>query len=195
MSAIDLDRVSEVAGYDIREDDIAVMLDELPEFVQVDNKGQLDEPRDSPYSGGDVLDDDEMPERIGRKGESSLRVQYSDFEVLFAQMAGEVDYNQPTDHRFDLPEENREEALGALFGASYALFRDLVLNEGHPAEHSSFEQEIDSEEERAKFFEEGEYEIKGEIMGQWGYDHELMNEVMDADQALETYHNMAEELV
>jgi hypothetical protein len=67
--------------------------------------------------------------------------------------------------------------------------------EGHPAEHSSFKQEIDSEEERAKFFEEGEYEIKGEIMGQWGYDHELMNEVMDPDQALETYHNMAEELV
>ena len=69
------------------------------------------------------------------------------------------------------------------------------MEEGYPAEHASFEQDINSQEERERFFEEGAVEIRGEIMGSWGYDHEKMNEVMDASVALEAYNDVAEEIL
>lgn len=192
--------VVQVAGleeYGIGKDNIDIMLEELPAYTIVDNKGQMgdSDSLESPFSSDGILDDDEKPNQVGREGESRLTIGYSDFEVLFAGMAGEGNFNVSEDQRLDLPEENREEALGALFGASYAVFRNQVMEEGLPAEYDSFEQDIESQEERERFMDEGAYEIQGEIMGSWGYDHELMNDVMDTQQALETYNDVADQLV
>lgn len=35
---------------------------------------------------------------------------------------------------------------------------------------------------------------RGEVMGPWSYDRERMNQVMDADVALEVYQDVAEEI-
>ncbi|WP_414837448.1 hypothetical protein ACK3SF_04205 [Candidatus Nanosalina sp. VS9-1] len=180
--------------YGMGADDVEAVLDELPEYAVIENKGQLAESSDYPFDSEGALDADEVPEPRGREGESSLGIGYSDFEVLYAGMAGERDFNLDA-QMLDVPEENTEEALGALFGTSYALFRYEVMEGGLPADHSTFRQDIDTQEEKEKFLEEGAVEIQGEIMGPWGYDHDLMNEVMDAQQALESYHTTADQLV
>ncbi len=181
--------------YGTGREDVETMLDELPEYAVVENKGQLGESRDYPFDSEGALDSDEVPEPRGREGESSLGIGYSDFEVLYAGMAGEKDINISEDQGLDVPEENTEKALGALFGTSYALFRYDVMENGLSADHSTFKQDIETQEERERFMEEGAVEIQGEIMGPWSYDHDIMNEVMDPRQALDTYNSVAEELL
>lgn len=188
-------QVAGLVEYGIEKDDIDVILDELPAYASVNNKGQMAESRDYPFTGDSILEEDEKPNQVGREGESSLSIAYDDFQYHLAGMVGEHEFNVSEDQRLDLPEENQEEALGALFGASYAVFRNQVMEEGFPADHDSFEQDIESQEERERFMDEGAYEIQGEIMGSWGYDHELMNEVMDAEQALDTYNEVADQIV
>lgn len=181
--------------YDMGTDEVETVLEELPEYAVIENKGQLAESIDYPFDSEGALDSDEVPEPRGREGESSLGIGYSDFEVLYTGMAGEGSFNVSEDQRIDVPEENQEEALGALFGTSYALFRYDVMEGGLNADHSTFKQDIESQEEKETFMEEGGMEIQGEIMGAWGYDHELMNEIMDPEQALESYHTTADQLV
>lgn len=181
--------------YEIEKDNLKLLLNELQDYAGITNKGQLAESRDYPFSEDGMLDEEEKPDQVGREGESSLSIGYSDFEVLFGEMVGELDYNLSDDRKLDLPEDKQKEAAGALFGASYAIFRHQVMKEGFPAEHDTFRQDIDSQEERERFLEEGAHEIRGEIMGPWGYDHEIMNEVMDSEQALETYKEVAEEII
>jgi len=182
--------------YGVGEDDLETMLDIMPMYGFVDNKGQLDDSMESPFTEDGILDDEEKPDQVGREGESELGFAYDDFQYHFEGMIdGESFSNISEDEILDLPEENRKEAAGVLFGASYALFRNQVMEEGYPAEHDSFEQDIETQEERERFLEEGAVEIEGEVMGPWGYDHERMNEVMDADTALEAYNDVAEEIV
>lgn len=181
--------------YGMGADDVETVLDELPEYAVVENKGQLGESRDYPFDSEGALDSDEVPEPRGREGESSLGIGYSDFEVLYTGMAGEGNFDVPEDQRLDLPEEKQEEALGALFGTSYALLRYDVMENGLSADHSTFKQDIETQEEKERFMEEGAVEIQGEIMGSWSYDHEIMNEIMDSEQALESYHTTADQLV
>ena len=195
MTVENVAQVADLKEYGINTDDLEVLINELPEYSYVKNKGRLDDSREYSLSRDEILEDDEKPDQVGRDGESSLGVGYSDFEVLLAGMVGEGNFNVSEDQRLHLPEENQQEALGALFGASYAIFRYNVMEEGFPADHDSFEQEINSQEERERFFEEGAYEIQGEIMGSWGYDPKIMTEVMDPEQALETYNKVVEELV
>lgn len=181
--------------YKIEENDLETMLDVMPMYGIVDNKGQLGDAEEYPFTEDGMLDDEEKPDKVGREGESEMSFAYDDFQYHFAGMIdGESFSNTSEDEILDLPEENRREAAGALFGASYALFRDEVMEEGYPAEHQSFKQNIDSQEEREKFLEEGAVEIKGEVMGPWGFDHEKMNEVMDADTALEAYNDVAKQI-
>lgn len=181
--------------YGMGVDEVETVLEELPEYAVVENKGQLDESENYHYGSGGTLDDDEVPEPRGREGESSLKIGYSDFEVLYSGMAGEANFDVSEDQRLDVPAENQEEALGALFGTSYALFRYEVMEGGLPADHSTFKQDIETQEERERFMEEGAVEIKGTIMGPWGYDHDIMNEVMDPEEALESFHTTADQLV
>ena len=179
----------------VEEDDLETMLDVMPMYGFVDNKGQLDDSEEYPFTEEGMLDDDEKPDSVGREGESELGLAYDDFQYHFEGMIdGESFSNVSDDEILDLPEENTREAAGALFGASYALFRDEVMEDGYPAEHNSFEQNIDSQEGRERFLEEGALEIQGEVMGPWGYDHEKMNEIMDPDTALEAYNDVAEQL-
>jgi len=182
--------------YRIEEDDLETILDVMPAYGFVENKGQLGDSQEHSFTEEGMLDDEEKPDQVGREGESELSFAYDDFQYHFEGMIdGESFSNISDDEVLDLPEENRREAAGALFGASYALFRNQVMEEGYPAEHASFEQDIDSQGERERFLEEGAVEIKGEVMGPWGYEHERMNEVMDADVALEAYNDVAEEVV
>lgn len=182
--------------YGIDGDDLETMLDVMPMYGFVDNKDQLDDSEEYPFTEDGILDDEEKPDQVGREEESELSFVYDKFQYHFEGMIdGESFSNISDDELLDLPEENRRGAAGALFGASYALFRNEVMEEGYPAEHDSFEQDIDSQDERERFFEEGAVEIKGEVMGPWGYDYEKMNEVMDADVALEVYNDVAEEVL
>lgn len=188
--------VPKLDDYGINENDLETMLDVMPMYGQVDNKGQLDDSIESPFTDDGMLDDEEKPDQVGREGESELNFAYDDFQYHFEGMIdGESFSNISDEEILDLPVENRTEAAGALFGASYALFRNQVMEEGYPAEHASFEQDIDSQDERERFLEEGAVEIKGEVMGPWGYDHERMNEVMDANVALKAYNDVAENLL
>jgi hypothetical protein len=182
--------------YGISESDLETLLDVMPMYGRVNNKGQLDDSEKSPFTDDGILDSEEKPEKVGRKGESELSFGYDDFQYHFERLIdGESSGNVSDDEVLDLPEENRREAAGALFGASYAVFRNQVAQEGYPAEHHSFEQDIESHDEKKLFFEEGALEIQGEIMGSWGYDHETMNEIMDADAALKAYNSVAEEML
>jgi len=193
-SIVELDTLEK---YGIEQEDIDTLIDELPAYSFITNTGQLSESQwgDRPYSNDSILDEDEKPEHLGREGESQLGVGYSDFEVLLAGMAGEGNFNVSEDQRLNLPERNKEQALGALFGASYAVFRQNVMENGFPAEHGSFEQDIETQDERERFLQEGAYEIEGDIMGPWGYDHQIMNEIMDAEQALETYNQVTDMII
>lgn len=195
MSSENVVQLAELEEYGIEKDDIDIILDELPEYASVRNKGRLAESKDAPFSSDGMLDEDEKPNQVGREGESSISIGYSDFEVLLAGMAGERDFNVSEDRRLDLSGENKEEALGALFGASYAVFRRDVMEEGFPADHDSFEQDIGTQDEKERFMQEGAYEIQGEVMGSWGYNYEIMNEIMDAEQALETYNEVVDQIV
>jgi len=196
MNASIVNEIQILEEYEISEDNLETMLDVMPMYGSVNNKGQLDDSVESPLTGGGMLDDEEKPDQVGREGESELTLGYSDFEVHYAGMIDEESFsNISEDEILDLPEENRREAAGALFGASYALFRNQVMEEGYPAEHSSFKQDIESQEERESFLEEGAIEIKGEVMGPWGYEHEKMNEIIDADTALKAYNDVAQETV
>jgi hypothetical protein len=182
--------------YDVEKDDLETMLDIMPMYGFIDNKGQLDDSIESPYTDDGMLDEEETADHVGRDGESELSFAYDDFQYHFEGMIdGESFSNISEDELLDLPKENSREAAGALFGASYALLRDQVMEEGYPAEHASFEQNIDSKEARERFFEEGALEIKGEVMGPWGYSHEKMNEIMDADIALKAYNDVAGEII
>jgi hypothetical protein len=188
--------VSMLDEYGINESDLETMLDLMPMYGSVDNKGQLDNSTESPFTEEGILDEEEKPAQVGREGESELSLAYDDFQYHFEGMIdGESFNNISEDEVLDLPEANRTEAAGALFGASYALFRNQIMEEGYPAEHDSFEQDIYSQDERERFLAEGAVEIEGEVMGPWGYDHDRMNEVMDADVALKAYKNVAEEML
>lgn len=196
MNSERIAQVDSLEEYGIKGEDIDSILSELPEYSFVKNTGQLNERNNRPYNNNeDLLDDDEKPEHLGREGESQLGVGYSDFEVLLAGMAGEGNFSVSEDQKLDLPEERKEEALGALFGASYAVFRHDVMENGFPADHDSFEQNIDTQEERESFLKEGAYEIEGEIMGSWDYDHQIINEIMDGEHALETYNKVADLII
>jgi hypothetical protein len=188
--------VSMLDEYGINESDLETMLNVMPMYGSVNNKGQLDDSIESPFTEEGMLDDEEKPDQVGREGESELSLAYDDFQYHFEGMIdGESFNNISEDEVLDLPEANRTEAAGALFGASYALFRNQIMEEGYPAEHDSFEQDIYSQDERERFLAEGAVEIEGEVMGPWGYDHDRMNEVMDADVALKAYKNVAEEML
>lgn len=179
----------------VEEENVETVLNLLPDYALVDNKGQLAE--DSRTYGLDegILEEDEKPEQVGREGESRLKIGYDDIQYHLAGMAGEGDFSVEEGERLDLPEENKEEALGAVFGASYAIFRYSVMEEGFPADHGTLTQDIETEEEKQKFLEEGAYEIKGTAMGPWGYDNEKLNEIMDTEQALQTYNEVAEQIL
>jgi|APHM01.1.fsa_nt_gi hypothetical protein len=182
--------------YEIEQEDLKTMLDVMPMYGFVDNKGQLEDSNEYPFGEDGILDDDEKPDNVGREGESELRFAYDDFQYhLEGMIDGESFSNISDDEVLNLPEEDRKEAAGAVFGASYALFRNQVIEEGYPAEHAEFKQDIQSQEEKRRFLEEGSFEIQGAVIGPWGYDHERMNEVMDADVALKAYNDVAEELV
>ncbi len=191
----DLIQVTDFEEYGLEQEDVEVMLDVMPMYGIVENKGQLGEQQDYHFSEDGILEDDEKPEQVGREGESSLGFAYDDFQYHLAGMIGEGSFNVKKEEQLNLPEYSQKEAAGALFGASYALFRNQVMEEGFPADHASFNQDIESDEERERFLEEGAYEIEGEVMGPWGYDHEMMNEVIDPDTALEVYNQVAEKLV
>ena len=188
--------MSAIEDQDIKSNNIETMLDVMPLYGFVNNKGQLDDSPEYQFDQDELLDDDEKPEQVGREGESELGFAYDDFQHHFEGMIdGESFSNVSDDEILDLPEENRREAAGALFAASYAIFRNEILEQGYPADHASFKQNIDSQEQRERFLEEGAVEIQGEVMGPWGYDHDKMNEVMDAEIALKVYNDVAEEIL
>lgn len=188
--------MSAIEDQDIKSNNIETMLNVMPLYGFVNNKGQLDDSPEYQFDQDELLDDDEKPEQVGREGESELGFAYDDFQHHFEGMIdGESFSNVSDDEILDLPEENRREAAGALFGASYAIFRNEILEQGYPADHASFKQNIDSQEQRERFLEEGAVEIQGEVMGPWGYDHDKMNEVMDAEIALKVYNDVAEEIL
>lgn len=195
MESEDVIRVAGLDKYGVKQEDLEIILDELPAYALIDNKGQMAESRDYPFTEDGILDEDEKPDQIGREGESRLNIGYDDLQYHLAGMVGKGSFNVPDDQRLDLPEENQEEALGALFGASYAVFRKNVMETGFPADHATFNQDIESQEERQRFLEEGAYEIQGEVMGPWGYDHELMNDVMDVNTALEVYNEVVDQII
>lgn len=181
--------------HNIQQNDIETMLEVLPDYGMVKNKGQLEEQRNYSLGNEGFLEEDEKPKPVGRTGESSLKIAYDDFQYHFAGMTGQGEFNVPDHEKLNIPEENTDQALGALFGASYALFRDEVITNGHPADHSEFKQDIETQEERDAFFDEGAYELQGEVMGQWGYDHKTMNEIMDAEEALNVYREVTDQIV
>jgi len=194
MELSDAQGIPVLDQYGIGQRDLETMIDVMPLYGFVKNKGQLDDSEDYLISDEGLLEDDEKPGRFGRDGESELTFAYDDFQYHFEGMIDGESFGISDDEVLELPEEDRDEAAGALFGASYAFFRSQVMEEGYPAEHATFRQDIDSQDGRKRFLEEGALEIEGEVMGPWGYDHEKMNEIMDAGTALRAYNDVAEEI-
>lgn len=195
MSFDEIVRVSGLEEHGLDGSDVEALMNVMPEYAVVKDVGEIGEEKSSHYSGHEMLDEGEVPGQRLREGESRLRIGYSDFEAHLADMAREVEFDVSDEERLDLPDGNREEALGALFGASYAFFRHRVAKDGIPVSHTSFSQELENQDDIERFLQEGSYDIRGEIAGGWGYDHQLMNEIIDVDTALEAYNDVAEEII
>lgn len=206
MGSNEFFRMCGLEDYELDEVDMKHMFDLIAEYASVDNVGDLEDPdnhgsveenlhqqnfqigdpENYPFTGDDLLEEEEKPGDTGRKGESRLSIDYEFFQYL-ACTVGETKFEISEHQKIDLPEEIEAEALGALFGASYAVFRNYVIDNGLSAENESIEQSIESEKEREMFLIEGAVEIKSEIKNLTDSNYGILSDMMDIDEAFDAY--------
>lgn len=184
-SSISTSETVEASGleqYGITEESVETVISDFTDYFSVRHTGKTQE---NTYDT-EHLDSDEIPERIGREGETRVNLGLDDLQYLFA--------DRVKNNRYDLPETDTRDAFGALFGASYALKRHLIAENGFTEEsYEEFKDDIQNNQELKNFLESGAYEIRRDIMGDQGYNYEKLTEIMNPETALEAYNDIVQE--
>lgn len=186
ISLLEAEEVIDTAGlekHDLDIDSVNTLVDDFTDFIVTKNTGKA---KSSTY-GTDNLHRDEMPDTEGREGETQVRMSFDDIQYFFRDQLAEDAYG--------LPQENTEEAFGALFGASYALQRQQIAENGFSEDSPvQMEKDIEDDEQFQRFMEAGGYEIRMNLIGDSGLDYELLEEQMSYEQAMETYDEVLTEM-